>query len=195
MTDSKLEAARRTGSLTNVIAALREEQENAQQSTATSGLEEVGLEDAAIRVAAGIATGKKDAERRTIFRDLQPGVTVTAKGVARTQLSRAEKIARVKTWATSLTEEQRTEFLIGEKFNALPDGAAEIVSEIFATLEDREYEDSIGIDNSDLDAPLIDIDQLPEDETEEPGDSFEVQAGEDVESFNIDDAGWPGDAV
>jgi hypothetical protein len=40
------------------------------------------------------------------------------------------------------------------------------------------------------------IDQLPEDETENVGDSFEIQEGEDVESFEIDDAApWARDVV
>jgi hypothetical protein len=43
--------------------------------------EELGPEDAAIRMAAVASTaGKKDAERRDIMRDLRPGVTVTAEG-------------------------------------------------------------------------------------------------------------------
>lgn len=84
---------------------------------------------------------------------------------------------------------------MSEKFDALTDGQQELISEAFSQIQDRAYEDSIGIDNGDLDAPLIDIDQLPEDETEEPGDSFDVQEG-DVQSFDIDNGDpWQGDVV
>jgi hypothetical protein len=44
--------------------------------------EELGPEDAAIRMAAGPAASKRDAERRGVFRDLRPGVSVTAEGTS-----------------------------------------------------------------------------------------------------------------
>ncbi len=159
----------------------------------TPGREQVDVVDGAIRVAAGL-TGKSDVERRAALREVRPGATVTAKGVAKTVLSRAEKIDRVKAWASSLTEEQRTEYMIGEKYGALSENAQDVIAEAFGQIEDREYEDSIGVANVDLDAELVDIDQLPEDETESVGDSFEVQEGEDVESFDDADP-WEGDII
>jgi hypothetical protein len=191
MASEKLNAARRKGDLTAAIGALREEA--GTDSAPTSGREQLGVEDAAIRVAAGL-TGKSDVERRAALREVRPGATVTAKGVAKTLLSRAEKIDRVKAWASSLTEEQRTEYMIGEKYGALSENAQDVIAEAFGQIEDREYEDSIGVANVDLDAELVDIDQLPEDETESVGDSFEVQEGEDVESFDVADP-WEGDII
>jgi len=189
VTDSeKLEAARRSGSLAAVIDVLREE--GLQEPPApTSAVEQVGLEDAAIRVAAGIAIGEKDAaKRRSIFRDLQPGMTVTSKGVAKTQLSRAEKIDHVKAWASSLTEEQRTEYMIGEKYAALSENAQDVIAEAFGELENDEYSTPVDVSSYDFEAEPVDVDLLPEDETETAGESFEVLEGEDFESFDIDDA-------
>jgi hypothetical protein len=48
MAESKLEAARRTGSLTNVIGALREEARTELTNAGTPAREQVGIEDAAI---------------------------------------------------------------------------------------------------------------------------------------------------
>ena len=194
MATEKLEAARRTGSLTNVIGALREEA-RADVNAGTSPREQVDVVDGAIRVAAHLSgQGKTGAERRQALSGVQVGTTVTAQGAAKTLLSRAEKIDRVKAWASSLTEEQRTEYMIGEKYGALSENAQDVIAEAFGQIEDREYEDSIGVANVDLDAELVDIDQLPEDETESVGDSFEVQEGEDVESFDVADP-WEGDII
>jgi hypothetical protein len=191
VTESKLEAARRTGSLSNVIGAMREEQ--AARSPSTSAREQVDIVDGSIRLAAHLtAQGKTGAERRQALGEVKIGSTVTPTGTTKTTLSRAEKLAKTLAWAKSLTEDQRNEFMVSDKFEALTDRQQDAVAEAFGQIEERAYEDSIGIDNSGLDAPLIDIDQLPEDETESPGDSFEVQEGEDVESFDdiFEKAAW-----
>jgi hypothetical protein len=197
MAESKVEAARRSGSLTNVITAMREEQET-QQSTATSGREEVDIVDGAIRLAAHLTEqGKTGAERRQALGEVKIGSTVTPTGTTKTTLSRAEKLAKTLAWAKSLSEDQRNEFMVSEKFEALTDRQQDAVAEAFGQIEERAYEDSIGIDNSVLDAPLIDIDSLPEDETEGVGDSFEVQEGEDVESFDdiFEQSAWEAEAT
>jgi hypothetical protein len=183
MAETKLEAARRSGSLPNVIGALREDARMEAANAGTPAREQVGLEDAAIRVAAGL-TGKSDVERRAVLRDVRPGSTVTSKGVAKTQLSRAEKKAKTLAWANGLSEDQREAFIVSENFDKLSDRQQEMISEVFSEVADKAYSDSIGIADYDFDAETVDVDSLPEDETENVGDSFEVQEGEDVESFD-----------
>jgi hypothetical protein len=80
MAESKLEAARRKGDLAAAIGALREEARAEMANVGMPVREQVGLEDASIRVATGLA-GKSDVERRAALRDLRPGSTVTPQGV------------------------------------------------------------------------------------------------------------------
>jgi hypothetical protein len=170
MPESKLETARRRGDLTAVIGAMREEQE-AQQGTATSGREQLDIVDGSIRLAAHLtAQGKTGAQRRQALRDVKVGSTVTSKGVAKTVPTRAEMIGRVKAWASTLTEEQRTAYIIGEKYGALNENAQDVIAEAFGLIEDREYEDSIGVANVDLDAALPDVDAIVGDD-EDDGDA------------------------
>src|SRR5439155_7193821 len=116
MASEKLEAARRSGSLTNVIGAMREEAR--AEAATTPAREQVDLIDAAIRVGkVASAAGTKGAERRSIFRELQPGKTVTSQGVAKTGLTREQKFAKTLAWAKGLTEDQRAEFIVSEKFD------------------------------------------------------------------------------
>jgi hypothetical protein len=159
---------------------MREEARAELANASTPAREQVGLEDAAIRVAAGL-TGKSDVERRTALREVRPGSTVTSKGVAKTLLSRAEKIARVKTWAASMTEEARTEYMIGEKYAALSENAQDVIAEAFGELENDEYSTPFNVSSYDFEAETVDVDSLP-DEGEDG--EFEVQEGEDVESFD-----------
>jgi hypothetical protein len=177
----QLKAARASGSLTNVIGALRKDARTEAANAGTPAREQVGLEDAAIRVAAGL-TGKSDVERRAALREVRPGSTVTSKGVAKTLLSRAEKIDRVKAWASALTEEQRTEYMIGEKYAALSENAQDVIGEAFGELENDEYSTPVDVSSYDFEAKTVDVDSLP-DEGEDG--EFQVQAGgEDVESFD-----------
>jgi hypothetical protein len=157
MAESKLEAARRTGSLTNVITAMREEAGAA--ATPAPVREQVGVEDAAIRVAAGLA-GKTGAERRETLREVRPGATVSSKGVAKTLLSRQEKLDRVKAWGSTLTEEQRTSYLMSDEFDKLSDRQQEIIGIAFGDLEEQALEDSLGIQNLDLDTPTPTVDEI-----------------------------------
>jgi hypothetical protein len=160
MATEKLEAARRTGSLTNVIGAMREEQ-GAQQGTATSGREQLDIVDGAIRVAANLsATGTKGAERRQAISAVQPGSTVTSRGVEKTRLSRKEKLDKTVAWARTLTEDEREKFIVSEKFNSLTDRQAEGISEAFDQLAERELENSLGVENIDLNAELPDVDEI-----------------------------------
>jgi hypothetical protein len=191
----QLKAARASGDLSKVVGVLKDEGIMEMANAGTTVREQVGLEDSAIRVAAGLA-GKSGAERRAALREVRPGSTVTSKGVAKTLLSRAEKISRVKAWASGMSEEARTEYMIGEKYAALSENAQDVIADAFTELENDEYSTPADVSGFDFNAETMDVDQLPEDETETVGDSFEVQAGEDVESFDIDDAEpWPGDAV
>jgi HAMP domain-containing protein len=164
------------------IGKLREE---ARLEAAAAGTpaarEQVDIVDATIRVAAGLsATGTKGAERRQAISAVQPGSTVTSKGVAKTLLSRGEKIARVKDWAKSMTEEQRTQYMIGEKYAALSENAQDVIAEAFTQLENDEYSTPVDVSGFDFEAEPVDVDLLPEDETEAAGDSFEG-LGEDVD--------------
>jgi hypothetical protein len=196
----KLEAARRTGSLTNVIGALRDEArtETADTGTGTSIREQVDIVDGSLRLAAHLtAQGKTGAERREAMRGVQVGSTVTAQGSAKTTLTRAEKMAQTLAWGLSLSKEARHEFMMSPKFEALSDGGQEIVSQAFGEIDSKSYDDSIGIADEDFNwESSVEIDQLQEDETESVGDSFDVLEGEDIESFDIHDADpWPGDVV
>jgi hypothetical protein len=192
MATEKLEAARRTGSLTNVIGALREEA-RADVNAGTSPREQVDVVDGAIRVAAHLSgQGKTGAERRQALSGVQVGTTVTAQGAAKTLLSRAEKIDRVKAWASSLTEEQRTEYMIGEKYGALSENAQDVIAEAFGQIEDRAYEDSIGVENFDLNGELPDVDAIVGDDDE---DEVVDDADDDYEALFEQANPWPGDAV
>jgi FixJ family two-component response regulator len=120
------------------------------------------------RVASGL-TGKSDVERRAVLRDVRTGSTVTSKGVAKTQLSRAEKLAKALALVKSWTQDQRDQYIVSEKFEALTDRQQELMSEAITEAEDREYEDSIGIENIDLDAETPTVDSIigEEDDTED----------------------------
>jgi hypothetical protein len=184
--ESKLEAARRTGSLTNVIGVLREEARTELANASTPAREQVGLEDSAIRVAAGL-TGKSDVERRATLREVVPGSTVTAKGVGKTQLSRAEKMAKTIAWAESKTEEWREQFIVSDAFEALTDRQQERISEAFSEIADKAYSDSIGIADYDFDQPSIDVDALTADETAE--DEVVDDSDSDFEAM-FEQAAW-----
>jgi len=107
-------------------------------------------------------------------------------------LSRAEKIDRVKAWASSLTEEQRTEYMIGEKYGALSENAQDVIAEAFGQIEDRAYEDSIGIENFNLNGELPDVDAIVGDDDE---DEVVDDADDDYEALFEQANPWPGDAV
>src|SRR5439155_19651153 len=187
MASEKLEAARRSGSLTNAIGVLREE---ARAEAATVPVrEQVDLVDAAIRVGqVASAAGTRGADRRSIFRELQAGKTVTKQGVGKTGLTREQKFAKTLAWAKALTEDQRAEFIVSEKFDALSDRQQELISEAFGQIEDRAYEDSIGIANVDLDAPTPDVDTIIGDE-----DDGEADLGEADYEALFEAAQWEGE--
>jgi hypothetical protein len=168
MATEKLEAARRQGDLTAVIGALREEARTETANSGTPAREQVDIVDGSIRLSAHLTgQGKTGAERRQALSDVKVGSTVTSKGVAKTQLSRAEKIDRVKAWAAPMTEEQRTEYMIGEQYGSLSDNAQEVIAEAFGQIEERELEDSLGVVNIDFDAPTPDVDAIVGDEEED----------------------------
>jgi hypothetical protein len=141
------------------IGRLRDEARAETAKTGPPAREQVDVMDGAIRVAAGL-TGKSDVERRAAFREVRPGSTVTSKGIAKTQLSREEKSAKSLAWAKSLTEDQREQFILSERFEGLSDSQQEAISEAFAEVADREYSDSIGIESIDYDAQTPEIDSL-----------------------------------
>jgi hypothetical protein len=162
------------------IGQLRDKARAEAAATPAPTREQVSVEDAAIRTASLLAAGgqKPGAERRSIFNDMKPGMTVNAKGVAKTTLSRQEKIDRVKTWASSLTEEARTEFMMGDKYDSMSEKAQDIIGLVFGDLEERAYEDSIGVQNIDvqnidLDTPTPEVDDIiGEDEEDETDESY-----------------------
>jgi hypothetical protein len=100
MSESKLDIARRKGDLTGAIGAMREEARTELANAGTPAREQVDIVDGSIRLAAHLTEqAKAGAERRQAMGAVQVGKTVTARGVAKTLLSRAEKIERVKAWA------------------------------------------------------------------------------------------------
>jgi hypothetical protein len=168
----QLKSARASGSLSNVIGVLREESKAEAANAPAQTREQVGLEDASIRVAVGLA-GKTGAERRETLREVRPGATVSSKGVAKTLLSRAEKLDRVKAWGSTLTEEQRTSYLMSDEFDKLTDRRQEIIATSFGDLEEQALEASLGIQNIDLDAEVPSVDDIiGEDEEDETDESY-----------------------
>ena len=163
------------------IGRLRDAARAEASSTPAAAREQLGLEDATIRVAAGLA-GKNGAERRQVMRDVQVGRTVTPNGrVAKTTLTREEKAARTLSWAKTLTEDQREQFLLSDRFEGLSDSQQEAISEAFAEASDREYSASIGIEDIDYEAPTPDLDLGDEDEDEAVDNSDWEAALEQVE--------------
>jgi hypothetical protein len=189
MPETKLEAARRKGDLTAVIGAMREEAHTETATAGTPAREQVDVVDGAIRLAAHLTgQGKTGAERRQALSGVQVGRTVTAQGSTPIRRTRAEKLANTLTWANGLTEEQREAFIVSERFDALTDRQQEGISEAFGLIEDRAYEDSIGIANVDLDAELPDVDAIVGDE--EDGDAeLDGLLDTDYESL-FETAGW-----
>jgi hypothetical protein len=159
----QLKAARASGSLTNVIGALREQAREEQANASTPAREQVGLEDATIRVAAGLA-GKTGAERRQALSGVQVGNTVTARGAEKTRSTRAEKLTKAIAAFKDWTQDQRDEYIVSAKFEALSDRQQELLSEAFAQLEDRALEDKLGIESFDFDAESPDVDSIVGDE-------------------------------
>jgi hypothetical protein len=171
----------------DVITAMREE---ASAEAATAGTpparEQVGLEDATIRVAAGL-TGAKGAERRQAISSVQVGKTVTGQGVVKTGLTREQKLARALDWAKTLTPDQRDAFMVSDKFEALSDRQQELLSEAIGQIEDRAYEDSIGIADYDFDQEPVDVDALTADEDGE--DEVVDDSDSDFETM-FEQAAW-----
>jgi hypothetical protein len=185
--ETKLEAARRKGNLAAAIGALREEARAETGNEREPVREQLDIVDASIRVAAGLsAQGTKGAERRQAISAVQPGSTVTSKGVAKTVLTREQRLQKTVTWLNGLTPEQRDHFMASERFESLSDRQQELISDAFTEVDNSEF--STDLADIDLEAEPVDIDSLPEDETEAAGDSFEVLEGEDIESFDVDDA-------
>jgi hypothetical protein len=182
-----LPAARATwpGPLAHCVRTL-EPRPLARRSQSANRLTSLIARSSAIRVAAGLsATGTKGAERRAAISDVQVGKTVTPQGVAKTVLTREQRLRKTGTWLKGLTPEQREQFILSEKFDNLTDRQQELISDAIAEVDNSEY--STPVADIDLEAEPIDIDSLPEDETEAPGESFEVLEGEDIESIDIDD--------
>ena len=130
------------------IGRLRDAARAEASSTPAAAREQLGLEDATIRVAAGLA-GKNGAERRQVMRDVQVGRTVTPNGrVAKTTLTREEKAARTLSWAKTLTEDQREQFLLSDRFEGLSDSQQEAISEAFAEASDLSTAQASGLRTS-----------------------------------------------
>jgi hypothetical protein len=170
------------------IGKLRDEARAEAVTAGTPAREQVGLEDAAIRVAVG-SVGKSDVERRAALREVRPGMTVTAQGgAAKTVRSREQQFDTALGWAKTLSPEQRERFIVGEKFDALTDWQQEILSKAFDQIEDRAYEDSIGVENIDFDIPTPDVDAIVGDE-DESDDELDALGETDYEEL-FNQAGW-----
>jgi hypothetical protein len=128
------------------IGRLRIEHELDTPEPGAPAREQLGVEDAAIRVAAGL-TGKSDAERRAAFRAVQPGATVTAEGTSKTRRTREELLADTKAWAETLDEEARAEYLSGDKFAAKSEHAQKLIEEAFDQLDSssNEFADEVDL--------------------------------------------------
>jgi hypothetical protein len=166
----RLKAARASGSLTNVIGALREDARTEAANASPPAREQVDIVDGSLRLATHLAgRGTRGAERRQAMNSVQPGTTVTARGAAKTLLTREQKLARVRAWAAPMSEEARTEYLMSDSFDKLSDRQQEIISEVFGDLEERALEDSLGIANVDLDTETPTVDSIigEEDDTED----------------------------
>jgi hypothetical protein len=150
--------------------------------------EEVGLEDAAIRVVAGLA-GKSGAERREALGGVQVGNTVTAQGAAKTALTRDQKLAKTVSWAKDWTQDQRDQYIVSDKFEALSDRQQEIISEAFDQVEDRAYEDALGIQNIDYDAPTPDVDEIVGDDEDDDEAEANDLGDSDYEAM-FEQAAW-----
>jgi hypothetical protein len=166
------------------IGKLRDVARTELADAGTTTREQVGLEDAAIRVASGL-TGQSGVERRAVLRDVRPGSTVTSKGVAKTQLSRAEKKAKTLAWANGLNEDQREAFIVSEKFDKLSDRQQEMISEVFSEVADKAYSDSVGIADYDFDAETPDVDAIVGDE-----DDTEDEVADDDYEAMFNQAEW-----
>jgi hypothetical protein len=127
--------------------------------------EQLGVEDAAIRIAAGL-TGKSDAERRAAFRAVQPGATVTAEGTSKTRRTREELLADTKAWAETLDEEARAEYLSGDKFAAKSERAQKLIEEAFDQLDGSSDQFAAG-DDGDWSLEALDQDQDADDGDED----------------------------
>lgn len=119
---------------------------------------------------------------------VQVGTTVTAQGAAKTLLSRAEKLDKTLAWAKGLTEDQREAFIVSEKFDALTNRQQKLISEALGQIEDREYEDSIGVANYDLNGELPDVDAIVGDEEDDETEADGL--GEADYEALFETAGW-----
>jgi hypothetical protein len=163
------------------IGKLREQARAEASAEEEPALEQVDLVDSAIRVAAQLsATGTKGADRRQAISAVQPGRTVTGRGVAKTVVSREQKLARAVSWVKTLTPEQRGQFMSseGQGFDKLSEQQQEIISDAIVQVENSEY--STPIADFDFEAGTPDVDAIVGDEVEDDaGDSFEA-----LESFD-----------
>jgi hypothetical protein len=186
-----LEEARRRGDLAGAIGALRE-QANVTETDTASGREQVNEVDGAIRLASHFAAigTKQGPERRGAMRDIRPGVTIGAKGVVKTKPTRAQKAARTKDWASSLTDEQREAFMTGERYAALSESAQDLIADVFAEVENDAFS------TTEADVPVANIVEAAEAEVPEVDDivsdedeAIEVDEGTDYDAL-FEEAGW-----
>jgi hypothetical protein len=214
MSESKLDVARRKGDLTAAIGAMREEGATnagaiaadmdatyatvANPAVVTVGmLRDLGANDL------GAGQGKSVTVDNRPTEDSPELVNARKSGslervlrarreqvpVAKTQLSRAEKMAKTIAWAESKTEEWREQFIVSDAFEALTDRQQERISEAFSEIADNAYSDSIGIADYDFDAETPDVDAIVGDEDD--GEAIDAAGlGEDDYAAIFDDAGW-----
>jgi hypothetical protein len=150
------------------IGRLRIEAELDSPEPRAPAREQLGVEDAAIRIAANMA-GKSDVERRAALREVQPGATITAEGASKTRLTREEKLAKTKAWAETLDEEARAAYLVSDSFFAKSERAQQFIEEAFEAIDGAVNEDNAGtevdwaIQAIEQDAPYVTVDDEDED--------------------------------
>jgi hypothetical protein len=105
------------------------------------------------------------------------------------KLTRQEKLDKTLAWAKGLTEDQREAFIVSDKFDRLTDRQQEGISEAFGLIEDRAYEDSIGVANFDFDQEPVDVEALTADDDEESDDELDA-LGETNYDELFNQTGW-----
>jgi hypothetical protein len=213
MASEKLEAARRKGDLTAAIGAMREEGAMnagaivpdidatfatvANPAVVTVGmLRDLGANDL------GAGPGKSVSVDNSPTKDSPELIAARKSGslervlrarreqvpVAKTQLTREQKLAKTLTWAKGLSEEQREEFVVSERFDSLTGRQQELISEAFGQVDEQEA-NATDLGAYDFNSESPDVDTIVSDEDD--GEAIDAAGlGEDDYAAIFDDAGW-----
>jgi hypothetical protein len=212
MAESKLEAARRSGDLTKVMGALREQEQGKTGAIVSDIDASFGTVANPQLIAVGMmrdlgATDLGAGEGKTVIVDNRPVEKDSPKLVAarrtgnlarviqasRTpaaarKLTRQEMIGRVKAWASTLTEEQRTEYMIGEKYGALNENAQDVIAEAFGQVDEQEAS-ATDLTEYNFDTELVDVEALPADDDDEADAELDGLGETDYDEL-FNQTGW-----